>query len=520
MKFDVEVTGVTGDPLDVEDAIQRVIYHQLDNEVEVDYDNYKVDVKMKTSPNCKTDRNFRMAMRDMKRSRKPLVKESSDDIYTKIMAYLDAARSEAENRGEYERDEDDPTYQTYVDLEDSIRKEGLMDDEVEMLLDELVNGAWLYDSELEYKGETRIDTEVLPALFDKLGIEKPVNEEIDLGWEIDARRDDQRRRISDAQGFNDQELIYGGRPEKRINIVRRLRAAISNYEDEGYDIAPITELIEKVYKAKAGDEIEFPELQKLNEGRKKVMKEGNEGSSTGPRIYVGTYGKYNDGSIDGDWVDIDDFDNYEDFVDHCRELHKDEKDPEFMVQDYEGYPEAWYHESGLPTEDEFYRMKEISELSESEKGAYAAFLSLGYRNDSIENFREHYHGTYNNDSDFGYDTVKSFGWDGVGEENLEWYFDYDSFGRDLMYDYHMGDPDNTDSEGEPEDDTHYYDNDGYDLGEYSGDRRVAEDFIDGMGGVKELGKETLQRYFDYEAYGHSLLMNDFTEVDGYVFWNN
>ena len=86
-----------------------------------------------------------------------------------------------------------------------------------------------------------------------------------------------------------------------------------------------------------------------------------------------------------------------------------------------------------------------------------------------------------------------------------------------MFDYHMGDKDNKDADGNPEDPDHYYDNDGYDQGEYESDAQVAADFIDGLGGVDQLGIDTMRNYFDYEAFGKDLLMTDYFEEDGFVF---
>lgn len=235
-----------------------------------------------------------------------------------------------------------------------------------------------------------------------------------------------------------------------------------------------------------------------------------------PRIYVGTYAKYNDGSLDGKWIDLTAFDSYEEFVDYCRALHKDEKDPEFMVQDFENYPKKWYHEGGLPTEEEFEKINEFYLMDDDDKDAYEAFVEYT-GNDSVDSFRDAYEGRFNSAEDFAYHMVNNLGFDGVGENNLEMYFDYDAFGRDMMFDYHIGDEDNEDAEGNPEDPDHYYDNDGYDQGEYESDRQVAEDFIDNIGGVDQLGKETATRYFDYEAFGRDLLINDYFEENGYYF---
>lgn len=256
------------------------------------------------------------------------------------------------------------------------------------------------------------------------------------------------------------------------------------------------------------------EIGRTPDGKK--QNESDEGGSDHPRIYVGTYAKYNDGSIDGKWIDISEYNTYKEFVNACRELHKDEKDPEFMVQDYENFPEKWYHEGGLPSEEEFNKINDFYMMDDDRKAAYEAYVN--YTNDDdIEHFDEAYQGKFSSAEDFAYDLVDGIGWDGVGENNLEMYFDYDSFGRDLMYDFHRGDDGETDAEGNPEDPDKYYNQDGYEMGEYESDDQVARDFIDNLGGVDQLGQETAQRYFDYDSFGRDLLISDYFEEDGYVF---
>lgn len=68
-------------------------------------------------------------------------------------------------------------------------------------------------------------------------------------------------------------------------------------------------------------------------------------TDTKPAVYCGTYNKYNNGSIAGAWMSLEDYSTPEEFFEACRELHKDEDDPEFMFQDFEGYPEGLYSES-------------------------------------------------------------------------------------------------------------------------------------------------------------------------------
>ena len=62
-------------------------------------------------------------------------------------------------------------------------------------------------------------------------------------------------------------------------------------------------------------------------------------------LYVGTYHKYNGGSIAGKWVKLSQFSDAAEFLQYCAELHNDEEDPEFMFQDFEGFPDSLYSEA-------------------------------------------------------------------------------------------------------------------------------------------------------------------------------
>ena len=58
------------------------------------------------------------------------------------------------------------------------------------------------------------------------------------------------------------------------------------------------------------------------------------------RVYVGTYKKYNEGSLNGGWLNLADYATYGDFLKACKQLHKGEHDPEFMIQDSEDFPDG------------------------------------------------------------------------------------------------------------------------------------------------------------------------------------
>lgn len=67
-------------------------------------------------------------------------------------------------------------------------------------------------------------------------------------------------------------------------------------------------------------------------------------------VYVGTYGKYNSGSIAGKWLKLSKYESKNEFLQVCKKLHKDESDPEFMFQDYEDVPESMIGESFISDE--------------------------------------------------------------------------------------------------------------------------------------------------------------------------
>lgn len=67
-------------------------------------------------------------------------------------------------------------------------------------------------------------------------------------------------------------------------------------------------------------------------------------------VYCGTYNKYNNGSIFGDWIKLADYPSKRKFLEACKELHKDEHDPEFMFQDWENIPTSMVSESYIDDE--------------------------------------------------------------------------------------------------------------------------------------------------------------------------
>jgi len=162
-----------------------------------------------------------------------------------------------------------------------------------------------------------------------------------------------------------------------------------------------------------------------------------------PAVYVGTYHKYNCGSIYGAWVSIDKCYDYEEFRAVCEALHHDEEEPELMFQDYENFPQDWYSESGID-EEVFDKIKEFAALDEDKKRALEAYMD--YEGDTgidlDEFFDEVLVGEYDSEEDFAYELVQECYCLELKEMgNLAYYFDYAKFARDLFmgdYTYYDG----------------------------------------------------------------------------------
>lgn len=161
------------------------------------------------------------------------------------------------------------------------------------------------------------------------------------------------------------------------------------------------------------------------------------------RVYVGTYGKYNNGSLFGAWLDLSDYSDKEDFYEACRELHKDEEDAEYMFQDWENVPENLISESWIS--ENFFTLRDaVEKLGDTEQEAFFVWcnykshdLSEEDADDLVRDFQDEYQGQYDDEEDFSYQIVEEC-YD--LPEFAKTYFDYKQFARDLfMCDYWFDD---------------------------------------------------------------------------------
>lgn len=157
--------------------------------------------------------------------------------------------------------------------------------------------------------------------------------------------------------------------------------------------------------------------------------------TTKARLYVGTYAKYNNGSIAGAWLDLEDYADAEEFMTACRELHKDESDPELMFQDFEGFPKELYSES-MSTEDAG-KLYAFLALDEEERAIVTAYAGArGTFPEDLDEAMEAYSGNFESDEDFAQDMAENTC--SVRPSQHEWPFnciDWELAARELMYDY-------------------------------------------------------------------------------------
>lgn len=149
---------------------------------------------------------------------------------------------------------------------------------------------------------------------------------------------------------------------------------------------------------------------------------------TQPAVYVGTYHKYNGGSIAGAWLTLTDYDDEASFYAACRALHANEADPGLMFQDIEGIPDAFASECAV----DWSFVDGFREASEAGKaGAYVVWTELTGRT-GFDDFDNAYRGETTCKEAYAMEYVEEHGLlDGMPEDMRD-YFDYAAFGRDLF----------------------------------------------------------------------------------------
>jgi antirestriction protein len=145
------------------------------------------------------------------------------------------------------------------------------------------------------------------------------------------------------------------------------------------------------------------------------------------KIYVGTYGKYNAGSIKGEWLDLEDYNSKQEFIDACYKLHPDEHDPEFMFQDWEEIPDKYIAESSI---DE--ALWDWLKLPEHEREIASIYFNDVDQSAEPEQAIEAYEGEYDSEEDWAREFWESTGMAGEIPKFAQNYIDYKSYAHDAQ----------------------------------------------------------------------------------------
>jgi antirestriction protein len=158
---------------------------------------------------------------------------------------------------------------------------------------------------------------------------------------------------------------------------------------------------------------------------------------TTPQIYVGTYAKYNNGSIEGVWLDLTNYSDKNEFYVACAALHSDEEDPEYMFQDWEGIPDHYISECHI--DDKFWEFQELTaDWDEDRIAAFQIWIdhtgSCDSISEQIESFEENYRGIYDSETAYAEELADELGYIHSMEKAgiSASYFDYDQFAYDLF----------------------------------------------------------------------------------------
>ncbi len=143
-----------------------------------------------------------------------------------------------------------------------------------------------------------------------------------------------------------------------------------------------------------------------------------------PRIFCGTYGKYSSGSLKGTWIDLDECARMDAFLEKCRQYHKDEADPEFMFCDHEGIPREFIGECYLKPEFWDYMNCDIDD------DVKEAFMYL-FEEWNEDRCLDTYIGEFDNRTKMAEHLVDETCILSEIPENLQCYFDYEAYGRDM-----------------------------------------------------------------------------------------
>lgn len=231
-------------------------------------------------------------------------------------------------------------------------------------------------------------------------------------------------------------------------------------------------------------------------------------------------GKYNEGGLDYVWVsfpcDEDDFQEYLKQIGIGEDSGDGSVYEEYFFSDWDTDYD-WVDLSNLGENEDFDDVNEYAESLESivdddkEEEFKAAMEYSGDFHDAVDLVETDSVVKISDESlsskmdeTIGYSYVDSIGFSGLS--NVENYFDYEAYGRDIRIEYYPMEA------GDPETAEEYWCGD-----ERADDEEIGRAVVNQLG-WDGVGKESQERYFDYEAFGRDLQIDlTFVQTDDGIF---
>lgn len=231
-------------------------------------------------------------------------------------------------------------------------------------------------------------------------------------------------------------------------------------------------------------------------------------------------GKYNEGGLDYVWVsfpcDEDDFQEYLKQIGIGEDSGDGSVYEEYFFSDWDTDYD-WVDLSNLGENEDFDDVNEYAESLESivdddkEEEFKAAMEYSGDFHDAVDLVETDSVVKISDESQsskmdeaIGYSYVDSIGFSGLS--NVENYFDYEAYGRDIRIEYYPMEA------GDPETAEEYWCGD-----ERADDEEIGRAVVNQLG-WDGVGKESQERYFDYEAFGRDLQIDlTFVQTDDGIF---
>lgn len=162
-----------------------------------------------------------------------------------------------------------------------------------------------------------------------------------------------------------------------------------------------------------------------------------------PKIYVANLEAYNNGRMLGAWVSPLQYDSFDKFAKRIKEVTRDTVDyaDEIAVHDYDYLPSSMGEYPDIEGIYDFCHQIDDSDLCLDALIAYAEYMcGSDVTQINFDDAEDLYCGAYDSFKDYA-----EYYFDECGDaaeieklpQNLQYYFDMDSYSRDLQHDYHV-----------------------------------------------------------------------------------